>query len=148
MRRITTYSFIISLVWLGMIIASGFLAAHTAYGVYDPTWKQQVELSRITLVNSVHRAEWACCALSWVLLLRSRVVRERNALLYLGVVTIMVALQSAVFIPGLTAAARAGHSATVFISMGQLGSEMLKALALALLSSAQIQSFARAIISE
>ena len=148
MRRVTTYSFIISLVWLGMIIASGFLAAYGTVTVADPTWKSHVVFSRFVFLGVVQRAEWACCVLSWILLVRTKVVRERNAPLFLGVVTAMLVLQSMVLMPALALAANVGAVAAPWIEQTQLCSDALRVIALALLASSQIQSFARAIISE
>lgn len=149
MRRLALYAFIITLLWLGFICAISFLEAPLKFKVL-PT-AQALNLGR-SVFHSLNRVEWICAAFSWLIILRLRIVRTRGSLALLFAITAILAFQTWVLFPTLDARALdfiQGHEPpATWHHQTYIVVEIVKAALLGVLSSFQIQSFARAVISE
>lgn len=160
MRRLSLYAFIITLAWMCFVIAIAFIdapAKFEALGLKKPWTEVTTELKNAVRIgyHSFHKLnviEWICCAFSWLLALRLRVVRERWSLIPLMVATAVLAAESwmlyavldarAVEIIQGTLPAESWHHLAYIIADG------VKVLVLGILFAAQIQTFARVVISE
>jgi Domain of unknown function (DUF4149) len=151
MRRFTLYSFVISLLWLGFICAISFMEAPLKFKAPGVDMKQAVSIGRVVF-HALNRTEWICCAFSWLLMMRIRTVRERGSMVMLGLVTALLLFQTYVLFPALDQRAAlvlmGETSPPDWHHMAYIVAEVLKAITLGLLSAAQIQAFARAVISE
>jgi len=151
MRRLALYSFVITLLWLGFVGAISFLEAPLKFKAPGVALKDALSIGRLVF-HALNRMEWISAVLSWLILLRLRVVRTRGALLLLGSITAILLFQTFALLPVLDARAlvivRGGESAATWHHMAYIVADVVKAILLGLLASAQIQSFARAVISE
>ena len=145
MRRYALYSFVISLLWLGFVCAVSFIAMPATLNTDLRMWSEAYALFNVVAHKSLNRVEWICCAFSWLLMFRIRIVRERGSMIVLCVITAMLAFQTWALLPSLGGCT----PISVFYTM-QLNPilDALKCLALGVLAAMQIQSFARAVISE
>lgn len=160
MRRFALYAFVISLVWLSFIIAISFIEApakFTALAIKQPITEVTPELQHALTVGHVvmhklNRIEWICCAFSWFLVLRIRVVRTRGSIALLAAVTALLAFQTWGLYPPLDERTRLIIAGTLPVQtwhhVGFIVTEGVKALLLGLFSAAQIQAFAQAVVSE
>lgn len=151
MRRLALYSFVITLLWLGFVAAISFLEAPLKF--YAPGVQEAQALSIGRLVfRALNRVEWVCAAFSWLVLLRLKVVRTRGSLLLLAAITAILAFQTWGLFPTLESRAleflHGNFPAPTWHHPAYIGAEVIKAILLGVLASAQIQSFARAVISE
>lgn len=150
-RRLSLYSFVITLLWLGFVCAISFLEAPIKFRAPGVELKHALSIGRLVF-HALNRVEWICCAFSWLIVFRLRVVRTRGSLPLLGAVTVILAFQTWALFPTLDARAIEfvqGHSpATTWHHLAYIGLEITKALLLGVLASMQIQTFTRAVISE
>lgn len=160
MRRFALYAFVITLVWLTFIVAISFVEApakFTALEVKQPITEVTTELQHAlkighVVMHKLNRIEWICCAFSWVLILRIRIVRTRGSVLLLGIVTAILAYQTWGLYPPLDDRTRLIISGTLppqtwhHIAFGI--TEGVKVILLGILTGAQMQSYAQAIVSE
>lgn len=151
MRRLALYSFVISLIWLGFVSAISFMEAPLKFRAPGVDLKQTLSIGRV-IFHALNRMEWISAILSWLILLRLRIVRTRSSGWLLALITIILLVQTFVLLPVLDAHAILvirGEVATPTWHHGAyIVADIFKALLLAMLSSAQIQAFARAVISE
>ena len=160
MRRLALYAFVITLTWLVFIVAISFVEApakFTALGIRQPITEVTPELQHAMTIGHVvmhklNRIEWICCAFSWFLVLRIRVVRTRGSVALLAAATAVLAFQTFGLYPPLDERTREVIAGTLpppsWHHLGYVISEGVKALLLAVLTGAQIQSFAQAVVSE
>ena len=151
MRRFTLYTFVISLLWLGFLCAVVWIVrpalAHTP-------GMEPGQVARISYVVShdLQHFEWVSCVACWVLMSRTRIVRERISLIALALITAALLFQAFALFPTLdlqtASVIENATSVKTWHQQAYAGAEILKALALGVLTAAQIQSFARAVISE
>ena len=160
MRRFALYAFVITLVWLSFIVAISFVEApakFSALSIKQPVTEVTPELQHAlrigyVVMHKLNLIEWVCCAFSWFFVMRIRIVRTRGSLSLLGAVTALLAFQTWGLYPPLderTAQIIAGtlppqtwHHLAFGITEGA------KALLLGVLTGAQIQSYAQAVVSE
>jgi hypothetical protein len=160
MRRLSLYAFVISLAWLCFLIAIAFIEApgrFEALNLKKPWTEVTTELKSAVLIgyHSFHKLnviEWVCCVFSWLLAARVSVVRTRGTMAMLAAVTAILAVETLLLFPVMdqhiklivhgTLPPETWHHIAWIIGDG------LKAILLAVLSAAQLQSFARAVISE
>ena len=113
--------------------------------------KQALGIGRLVF-HALNRVEWVCCALSWLIVLRLRIVRTRGSLFALAAITAILAFQTWALFPTLDARAieflHGNTPAATWHHPAYIGVEIAKAVLLGLLASMQIQSFARAVLSE
>lgn len=151
MRRFTIYTFVISLLWLGFVCAISFIEAPLKFQVPGVELKQAVGIGK-AVFNALNRIEWICCAFSWLLMLRIKTVRERVSVFMLSLITLVLAFQTWILFPVMDARAAliiaGGSPAQTWHHMAYIAADVIKALSLGILSAAQIQSFARAVLSE
>lgn len=151
MRRLTLYTFVISLLWLGFVCAISFIALPLVSRAPGMELRQVAGVSS-ALAHGLQRIEWICCAFSWLLVLRVRLVRERISMIALAGATAALLFQTFALMPDLdqqTVWAVGGATPLrTWHHQAYVIAEVAKALALGLLSAAQIQAFARAVISE
>ena len=151
MRRFTLYTFVISLLWLGFVCAISFMEAPLKFQAPGVEMKQAASIGRVVF-HALNRTEWICCGFSWLLMMRLRIVRERSSLVMLGLVTAILLFQTFVLFPELdvrVARVLAGEAPPPdWHHMAYIVADVLKVIALGLLSAAQIQAFARAVLSE
>lgn len=151
LRRFAYYSFAITFLWLGFVCGLSFLEAPLKFKAPGVELKQALSIGRLVF-QTLNRVEWVCAIFSWLLVLRLNVVRTRGTLLLLGVTTAILAFQTWGLLPPLDARAIRvlggedlpaswHHQAYIVL-------EVLKAISLGVLASLQVQSFARAVISE
>ncbi len=149
MRRLALYAFIITLLWLGFVCAISFLEAPIKFQVL--TKAQALSLGR-PVFHALNRVEWICAGFSWLIIFRLRVVRTRGSLLLLGAITAILAFQTWGLFPTLDARAldfmQGNAPPATWHHQTYIVVEIIKACLLGVLSSLQIQSFARAVISE
>lgn len=160
MRRFALYAFVITLVWLSFVVAISFIEApakFTALKIPNPPTEVTPELKdalRIghTVMHKLNRIEWVCCAFSWILLLRIRTVRTWGSLVLLGAATAVLAFQTWGLYPPLDERTLVVIAGTLppqsWHHLGFVISEVVKVLLLGVLTSAQIQSYVQAVISE
>jgi hypothetical protein len=160
MRRFALYAFIITLVWLSFVVAISFVEApakFTALGIPSPVTEVTPEVQAAlkighVVMHKLNRIEWICCAFSWLLLLRIRVVRTRGSVVLLGVVTALLAFQTWGLYPVLDERTRqiiAGDlPPQTWHHLGFAITEGAKAVLLGILTGAQIQAFAQAVVSD
>jgi hypothetical protein len=160
MRRFALYAFVITLVWLSFVIAISFVEAplkFSALGIKQPILEVTTELQHAlkighTVMHKLNRIEWICCAFSWFLILRIRIVRTRGSILLLAAITALLAFQTWGLYPPLDERTRLVIGGMLPPSswhhLGFAISEGVKAVLLGVLTGAQIQSFARAVVSE
>ena len=159
MRRFSLYGFVISLLWLGFVCALSFIAAPAkfrALGITD-TSVITIELQHALRIGSavfskLNSIEWICAAFSWFIMWRTSVVRARGSVYVLLLITLILCAQTWLFFPALesrTAEILHGHMPPpTWHHLAYMITEIVKALALGVLAAAQIQGFARAVISE
>lgn len=151
MRRFALYSFVISLIWLGFVCAISFLEAPLKFKAPGVELKQALAIGHLVF-HALNRVEIICCLFSWFFMLRLRVVRARGSMVLLGIITAVLAFQVWGLMPALDLRTKAvllgevvapswHHTAYVVL-------EIAKAGLLAVLAAAQIQGFARAVLSE
>lgn len=160
MRRLSLYAFVISLAWLCFLIAIAFIDAPVkfqALGLKKPWVEVTTELKNAVRIGylSFHKLnfiEWVCCVLSWLLALRVSVVRTRGTLLLLAGVTAVLAMETWVLFPVLDERVKLIVQGTLppdsWHHTAGIATAGARALLLAVLSAMQLQSFARAVISE
>ncbi len=160
MRRFSLYAFVVTLVWLSFVVAISFVEApakFTALSIPQPVTEISVELQHAlsighVVMHKLNRIEWICCAFSWFLLLRIKVVRTRGSIALLGTITAILAFQTFGLYPPLDERTREIIAGTLppqtWHHWGFIATECAKALLLGLLTGAQIQSFAQAVVSE
>ncbi len=150
MRRLALYSFVISLIWLGFVCAISFMEAPLKFRAPGVEMKQALSIGRVVF-HALNRMEWISAALSWAILLRLQVVRARGTVVLLGIVTAILLFQTFVLLPALDAHAvqiiMGGDAPSSWHHLAYIAADGCKALLLGLLASAQIQAFARAVIS-
>jgi len=158
MRQLALYAFVISLVWMSFVVAISFIEApakFTALGITDvetitPAFQHALMIGHVVF-HKLNQIEWICAVFSWVLLLRIRVVRTRGSLILLIAITALLAFQTWGLYPALDERTRLVISGTLPVQTwhhhGFVVVESLKVLLLGVLASAQIQSFARAVLS-
>lgn len=151
MRRFALYAFVITLLWLGFVCAISFVEAPLKFKAPGVELKHALSIGRLVF-HALNRVELICCAFSWFLMLRLRVVRTRGSLVLLGLITVVLAVQVWGLMPALDVRAQAVLAGEVVASSwhhnAYIGLEFLKAALLGVLAAAQIQSFARAVLSE
>jgi hypothetical protein len=160
MRRFALYAFVITLVWLTFVVAISFVEAparFSAMGIATPITEVTTELQHVLTIghfvmHKLNHIEWICCVFSWFLLLRIRLVRTRGSLVLLGVLTAILAFQTWGLYPPLDERTRLIISGTLppqtWHHLGFVITEGVKALLLAVLTGAQIQAFAQAVVSD
>lgn len=160
MRRLALYAFVISLVWLTFIVAISFVEApakFAALSIKQPITEVTTELQHAlrighVVMHKLNRIEWICCAFSWFLVLRIRVVRTRGTVVLLGTITALLAYQTWGLYPPLDERTRQIIAGVLppltWHHLGYVLTEGTKAVLLGLLTGAQIQAFAQAVISE
>jgi hypothetical protein len=151
MRRLALYSFVITLLWLGFVGAISFMEAPLKFKAPGVQLKDALSIG-LLVFHALNRMEWISAALSWLIVLRLAVVRTRGTMLLLGGVTAILLFQTFMLLPVLDARALAilhrQTSAATWHHTAYIAADVAKAILLGLLASAQIQSFARAVISE
>ncbi len=151
MRRFALYTFVISLLWLGFVCAISFIEAPLKFQAPGVELKHALSIGRLVF-HSLNRIEWICCAFSWFLMLRIKIVRARGSMVVLSLITTILAFQTWVLLPALDVRAlhiMAGETmAATWHHQAYLVVEVVKALALGVLAASQIQAFARAVLSE
>jgi hypothetical protein len=151
MRRFALYSFVISLLWLGFVCAISFVESPIKFRAPGVSLADALSIGRLVF-ESLNRIEWICCAFSWLLIFRLRIVRTRGSVVLLSIITALLAFQTFLLLPELDARALqviAGQVvATSWHHTSYIVADVTKALTLGVLASAQIQAFARAVISE
>lgn len=160
MRRYALYAFVITLVWLSFVVAISFVEApvkFTALGIAHPIKEVTSELQHAlqighAVMHKLNRIEWICCAFSWFLVLRIRIVRTRGSLVLLGAVTAVLAYQTWGLYPVLDERTGQIIAGTLppetWHHLGFAITEGVKAVMLGVLTGAQIQSFAQAVVSD
>ena len=119
MRRFALYAFVITLLWLGFVCAISFVEAPLKFKAPGVELKHALSIGRLVF-HALNRVELICCAFSWFLMLRLRVL-----------------------------SVLAGHIVDPsWHHNAYIGLEFLKAALLGVLAAAQIQTFARAVLSE
>lgn len=150
MRRLSLYAFVITLLWLGFVCAISFLEAPLKFQA-GVELKDALSIGRLVF-DALNRVEWVCCFFSWVIVLRLKIVRTRGSLITLALITAILAFQTWGLLPTLDARAIAivhGQAPdSTWHHPAYIGVEVVKAMLLGVLASMQIQSFARAVISE
>ncbi|RBP45935.1 hypothetical protein DES53_102319 [Roseimicrobium gellanilyticum] len=159
MRRLALYSFVITLVWLTFIVAISFVEAPAKFqalkienfDVVTPALQHALAIGH-RVFHLLNRIEWVCCAFSWFLVLRIRVVRTRGSVILLGVATGILAFQTFALYPTLDARVMEVMAGRIppqtWHHIGFVVGEMVKVLTLGVLTAAQLQAFARAVLSE
>ncbi len=149
MRRLALYAFIITLLWLGFVCAISFLETPIKFQVLAKA--QALSLGRIVF-HTLNRVEWICAGFSWLIISRLRILRTRGSLVLLAAITAILAFQTWGLFPPLDARAldfmRGNEPPATWHHQTYIVVEIIKACLLGVLSSLQIQSFARAVISE
>lgn len=151
MRRLALYSFVITLIWLGFVGAISFLEAPIKFRAPGVALPQALSIGRLVF-HALNRMEWISAALSWLVLLRMQVVRTRGTALLLGAVTAILLFQTFILLPTLDVYAvqimEGGKPGSSWHHLAYIIADVTKVMLLGLLASAQIQAFARAVISE
>lgn len=159
MRRLALYSFVITLIWLTFIVAISFVEAPAKFqalkienfDVITPSLQHALQIGHVVF-HRLNRIEWVCCAFSWFFVLRIRAVRTRGSVILLGVATAILAFQSFVLYPALdvrVAEILAGRMPPqTWHHIAFVVGEVAKVLTLGILTGAQLQAFARAVLSE
>lgn len=151
MRRLSLYAFVITLLWLGFVCAISFLDAPLRFRATGAELQQALTIGR-HVFRTLNRVEWICCAFSWLIVLRLRIVRTRGSMVLLGAITAILAFQTWTLFPAIDAwtieILHGGPPPATWHRQAFIGVEIAKALMLGILASMQIQSFARAVISE
>ncbi|WP_009965973.1 hypothetical protein [Verrucomicrobium spinosum] len=151
MRRFALYAFVITLLWLGFVCAISFVEAPLKFKAPGVELKHALSIGRLVF-HALNRVELICCAFSWFLMLRLRVVRTRGSVVLLAVITAVLAFQVWGLMPVLDVRAKAVLAGEIVAASwhhnAYIGLEFLKAALLGVLAAAQIQSFARAVLSE
>jgi hypothetical protein len=151
MRRLSLYAFVITLLWLGFVCAISFLEAPIKFKAPGVELKQALSIGRLVF-HALNRVERVCCVLSWLIVARLRIVRTRGSIVLLSAITAILAFQTWVLFPVLDSRAieflHGGTPAPTWHHPVYIGVEVAKALLLGVLASMQIQTFARAVISE
>ncbi len=151
MRRFALYAFVITLLWLGFVCAISFVEAPLKFKAPGVEMKQALSIGRLVF-NVLNRIEWICLVFSWLLMLRLKIVRTQGSVILLSVITAILAFQTWVLFPALDART-AQIMADIFTDptwhhQAYIIAEVAKALCLGVLAAAQIQAFARAVLSE
>ena len=140
-----------------LLLGSTTLATNAALGLKQPFEQVTPELQDALkighfVMHKLNRIEWVCCAFSWLLLARIRMVRTRGSLVLLGAITALLAFQTWGLYPPLDERTRQIILGTLppltWHHMGFVITEGIKALLLGVLTGAQIQAFAQAVVSE
>jgi hypothetical protein len=159
MRRLALYSFVITLVWLTFIVAISFVEAPAKFqalniknfDVVTPALQNALAIGHVVF-HRLNRIEWVCCAFSWFFVVRIRVVRTRGSVILLGAATVILALQTLVLYPSLdlrVAEILAGRMPPqTWHHIAFVVGEVAKVLTLGILTGAQLQAFARAVLSD
>lgn len=159
MRRFALYSFVITLVWLTFIVAISFVEAPAKFqalkiekfDVVTPALQHALAIGHVVF-HRLNRIEWLCCAFSWFLVLRIRVVRTRGSVILLAVATAILAFQTFALYPALdlrVAEMLAGRvPPSTWHHIAFIAGEVAKVITLGILTGAQVQAFARAVLSE
>ena len=151
MRRLALYAFIITLLWLGFVCAISFLEAPIKFTAPGVSKAQALSIGRLVF-HALNRMEWICAAFSWLIIFRLRIVRTRGSLALLVFITAILAFQTWGLLPTLDARAldfmQGNEPPATWHHQTYIAAEFVKAALLGVLSSLQIQSFARAVISE
>lgn len=151
LRRFAYYSFAITFLWLGFVCALSFLEAPLKFKAPGVELKQALSIGRLVF-QTLNRVEWVCAIFSWLLVMRLSVVRTRGTLWLLGLITVILAFQTWGLLPPLeerTIRVLGGEElASSWHHHAYIILEVVKAFSLAVLASLQVQSFARAVISE
>jgi len=151
MRRLALYSFVITLVWLGFVGAISFMEAPLKFRAPGVEVKQAVSIGHVVF-HQLNRIEWISAGLSWLIFLKLGMLRTRGVMVLLGAVTAVLALQTFVLYPVLDlhaiAVIRGETTVTTWHHTAFIALEVVKVILLMLLAGAQIQTFARAVISE
>ena len=159
MRRFALYGFVITLVWLSFVVAISFIEAPTKFTALKLEKVDTVTpaLQHALLIghhvfHKLNHIEWICCAFSWLLALRIRVVRTPGSLALLATVTVLLAFQTWGLYPALDERTRLVIEGTLppqsWHHLGFIIAEGLKTVLLAVLTGAQIQSYAQAVVSD
>lgn len=151
MRRFALYAFVITLLWLGFVCAISFVEAPLKFKAPGVELKQALSIGR-TVFNALNRIEWICLIFSWLLMLRLKIVRTRGSVILLSVISVILAFQTWGLFPALearVAQVMAGNLLeATWHHQAYIYAEVVKALCLGVLAAAQIQAFARAVLSE
>lgn len=151
MRRFALYAFVITLLWLGFVCAISFMEAPLKFKAPGVELKQALSIGRLVF-NVLNRIEWICLAFSWMLMLRLKIVRTRGSVILLSVISAILAFQTWALFPALELRAAQVIAGTIldptWHHQAYIYAEVAKALALGVLAAAQIQAFARAVLSE
>ncbi len=159
MRRLALYSFVITLIWLTFIVAISFVETPAKFqalkiekfDVVTPALQNALAIGHVVF-HRLNRIEWVCCAFSWFLVLRIRVVRTSGSLILLGAATAILAFQTFVLYPSLdlrVAEVMVGRMPPpTWHHIAFVVGEVVKVLTLGILTAAQLQAFARAVLSE
>lgn len=159
MRRLALYAFVISIVWLSFVVAISFVEAPTKFtalglekiDAVTPALQHALVIGH-HVFHKLNRIEWICCAFSWLLVLRIRVVRTRGSVALLGAITVLLAFQTWGLYPVLDERVRQVVAGTLppgtWHHLAFIITEGVKVALLGVLSAAQIQAFAQAVVSE
>lgn len=151
MRRLALYSFVITLIWLGFVGAISFMEAPLKFRAPGVEMKQAVSIGHVVF-HALNRMEWISAALSWIIALRLGVLRTRGLIVLLGAVTGVLIIQTFGLYPTLdvhaVAVIKGEASTTTWHHTAFIAAEVVKVILLMILAAAQIQTFARAVISE
>ncbi len=151
MRRFALYAFVITLLWLGFVCAISFVEAPLKFKAPGVELKQALSIGRLVF-NALNRIEWICLIFSWLLILRLKIVRTRGSVILLSVISVILAFQTWGLFPALEARVvqvMAGNLLeATWHHQAYIYAEVAKALCLGVLAAAQIQAFARAVLSE
>lgn len=159
MRRFALYSFVITLVWLTFVVAISFVEAPAKFealniqkfDVVTPALKHALEIGHVVF-HRLNRIEWVCCAFSWFFVMRIRVVRTPGSMILLAVATAVLAFQTFALYPILDARVaeiRADRMPPeTWHHIGFIVGEVVKVLTLGILTGAQLQAFAQAVLSD
>jgi hypothetical protein len=160
MRRLSLYAFVITLAWLCFVIAIAFIdapAKFEALGLKKPWTETTPELQHALAIgrlsfHKLNRIEWICAAFSVFLAVRLRVVRARGAALLLGVVIAILAAETWMLHTVMDERVRQILSGTLpaetWHHVAYIAADVVKVSLLGVLCAMQVQSFARAVISE
>ena len=159
MRRLALYAFVISIVWLSFVVAISFIEAPAKFTALKlekietvtPALQHALVIGH-HVFHKLNRIEWICCAFSWLLVLRIRVVRTRGSVALLAAITALLAFQTWGLYPVLDERVRQVVAGTLppgtWHHLAFIIAEGVKVVLLGVLSAAQIQAFAQAVVSE
>ena len=159
MRRLALYAFVVSIVWLSFVVAISFIEAPAKFTALKLEKIEAVTpaLQHALIIghhvfHKLNRIEWICCAFSWLLVLRIRVVRTPGSVALLMAITALLAFQTWGLYPVLDERVRQVVAGTLppdtWHHLAFIIAEGVKVVLLGVLSAAQIQAFAQAVVSE